>query len=102
MQLSSNVCAVKIWLQVGSVFPELVEKFGITTLNREGDNNDENAAALALGGLSSGVKPIEMAQAYAAIPNGGKPPVLHRIPEGSGSERKSPSDFGIQGDKGIG
>ena len=72
MQLSSNVCAVKIWLQVGSEYSaNLVEKFGITTLNREGDNNDENAAALALGGLSSGVKPIEMAQAYAAIPNGG-------------------------------
>ena len=72
MQLSSNVCAVKIWLQVGAEYSaDLVEKFGITTLNREGDNSDENAAALALGGLSSGVKPLEMAQAYAAIANGG-------------------------------
>ena len=72
MQLSSNVCAVKIFLQVGTTYSaDLVEKFGITTLNRDGDNNDENAAALALGGLTKGVKPIEMAQAYATIANGG-------------------------------
>ena len=30
-----------------------------------------NPAALALGGLTNGVIPLEMAQAYAAFPNGG-------------------------------
>ena len=72
LQNSINVCAVKLELQVGSEYiADLVEKFGITTLDREGGTNDMNAAALALGGLTNGVIPLEMAQAYAAFPNGG-------------------------------
>ena len=34
-------------------------------------NGDMNPAALALGGLSKGVSPYEMAEAYATFPNGG-------------------------------
>lgn len=72
LQNSINVCAVKLELQVGAVYiADLVEKFGITTLDREGGTNDLNPAALALGGLTNGVIPLEMAQAYAAFPNGG-------------------------------
>lgn len=72
LQNSINVCAVKLELQVGSEYiADLVEKFGITTLDREGGTNDLNPAALALGGLTNGVIPLEMAQAYAAFPNGG-------------------------------
>lgn len=72
LQNSINVCAVKLELQVGSEYiADLVEKFGITTLDREGGTNDMNPAALALGGLTNGVIPLEMAQAYAAFPNGG-------------------------------
>lgn len=72
LQNSINVCAVKLELQVGTEYiADLVEKFGITTLDREGGTNDLNPAALALGGLTNGVIPLEMAQAYAAFPNGG-------------------------------
>ncbi len=72
LQQSINVCAVKLELQVGAEYvADLVEKFGITTLVRDGDTNDLNPAALALGGLTKGVIPLEMAQAYAAFPNGG-------------------------------
>lgn len=72
LQNSINVCAVKLELQVGAEYiADLVEKFGITTLDREGGTNDLNPAALALGGLTNGVIPLEMAQAYAAFPNGG-------------------------------
>lgn len=72
LQNSINVCAVKLELQVGAEYiANLVEKFGITTLDREGGTNDLNPAALALGGLTNGVIPLEMAQAYAAFPNGG-------------------------------
>lgn len=72
LQNSINVCAVKLELQVGAEYiADLVEKFGITTLDLEGGTNDLNPAALALGGLTNGVIPLEMAQAYAAFPNGG-------------------------------
>lgn len=72
LQLSLNVVAVKIQLQVGNEYSaELVKKFGITTLDTDGATSDMNPAALALGGLTNGVKPIEMAQAFAAFPNGG-------------------------------
>lgn len=72
LENSINVCAVKLYLQVGGDYcADLVEKFGITTLDREGSTSDMNAAALALGGLTNGVIPLEMAQAYATFPNGG-------------------------------
>lgn len=72
IQQSINTVAVKIHLQVGNEYSaDLLEKFGITTLDREGDVSDMNSAALALGGLTNGVIPLEMAQAYATFPNGG-------------------------------
>lgn len=49
----------------------MVEKFGITTLVREGEVNDNNLAALALGGQSSGVTTLEMASAYNTFVNDG-------------------------------
>ena len=72
LQLSINTCAVKIFLQVGAEYSaDIVEKFGITTLDTEGGTNDLNPAALALGGMSSGVTPLEMASAYTVFPNNG-------------------------------
>jgi len=50
------------------------EKFGITTMVRREDNrvtNDEGLAQLALGGVTNGVKPIEMAAAFSVFPNKG-------------------------------
>lgn len=75
IQQSINTCAVKIQLQVGTDFSiDMLKKFGITSLVTSKDDksvNDENAAALALGGLTKGVSPLEMAEAYTAFPNGG-------------------------------
>ena len=75
IQRSINTCAVKIQLQVGVDYSmELLEKFGLTTLVTSADNatvNDENTAALALGGMTKGVIPLEMALAYATFPAGG-------------------------------
>ena len=72
LQQSINTCAVKILKQVGEEYSaDLVEKFGITTLDREGDVNDQNLAALALGGLSEGVTTLDMASAYTVFPNNG-------------------------------
>lgn len=73
IQSSINTCAVKIFLQVGAEYSaDLVEKFGISTLDREGDTNDLNPAALALGGMSEGVTTLDMASAYSVFANNGK------------------------------
>jgi penicillin-binding protein 1A len=72
LQQSLNTCAVKIQMQVGNDYSiSMLKKFGITTVVEDGDANDSNAAALALGGMSKGVTSLEMALAYATFPNNG-------------------------------
>lgn len=74
IQQSINTCAVKIQLQVGVKYSaEMLQKFGITSIVTDSNEpyNDMNSAALALGGLTHGVSPLEMSLAYAAFPNGG-------------------------------
>ena len=72
IQQSINTVAVKIQLQVGNEYSaDLLKKFGLTTIVTEGATSDMNSAALALGGLTKGVIPLEMAQAFAVFPNGG-------------------------------
>lgn len=75
IQQSINTCAVKIQLQVGTDFSmQMLEKFGLTSVVTAADNpevNDENVAALALGGMTNGAIPLEMALAYASFPAGG-------------------------------
>ena len=64
---SINVVTVKTLTDIGTGLGyQYVKDFGITTLE-EGDNNQ----ALALGGLTKGVKNIELTAAYATIANGG-------------------------------
>lgn len=75
IQQSINTCAFKIQLQVGADFSaKMLEKFGLTTVitDETQEVNDMNPAALALGGMSQGVMPIEMALAYSTFPAGGK------------------------------
>ncbi len=72
LQKSLNICAVKIMQQVGTDYCfDLAEKFGLTTLVREGAVNDNNLAALALGGQTNGVSTLEMASAYTTFVNDG-------------------------------
>ncbi|MDE8714879.1 penicillin-binding transpeptidase domain-containing protein, partial [Veillonella atypica] len=67
LQHSRNVPAVKIADEVGmSKIIDLAKKMGITTLTDE-DNN----LSTALGGLPHGVSPLEMAEAYGVLANGG-------------------------------
>ena len=67
LQHSRNVPAVKIADEVGmSKIIDLAKKMGITTLTDE-DNN----LSTALGGLTHGVTPLEMVQAYGVLANGG-------------------------------
>lgn len=75
IQHSTNIIAVKLVQDIGiGRSMEYLKKFGITTMVTREDNkstNDEGLAQLALGGITKGVKPIEMAAAYSVFPNKG-------------------------------
>ena len=80
VQQSVNTCSVKTFRQIGPEYSaSMLKKEGITTVDEEGDVNDLNAAALALGGMTSGISPLEMTAAYAIFPNGGvyKTPIAY-------------------------
>ena len=80
VQQSVNVCAVKTYQQIGPDYSaSMLKKSGISTIDEEGDVNDLNPAALALGGMTSGISPLELTAAYAVFPNGGtyKEPITY-------------------------
>lgn len=69
---SRNTSSVKTYLQVGSDYcVSMLEKFGISTLKKDGNKNDLNSSAIALGGMVKGISPLELANAYTAFANGG-------------------------------
>ena len=76
VEQSVNVCAVKVYQQMGPEFPvEQLKKMGITTVVEADEDsavNDLNPAALALGGMTKGISPLEMAAAYGIFPNEGQ------------------------------
>ncbi|MBQ3389949.1 MAG: PBP1A family penicillin-binding protein, partial [Firmicutes bacterium] len=82
---SVNVVAVRTLEAVGiETSYEFLQKLGITTLV---DPNDKSLAALGLGGLTRGLKPVESAGAYATIANGGiykKPTTIAKILDRNG------------------
>lgn len=68
---SVNTIAVKLVNQIGvdKVF-QLAQQLGIPLVEK-GERNDRALAPLALGGLTQGVTPLEMASSYTAFANGG-------------------------------
>ena len=75
---SMNTPAIRVLQDVGVDYSYkfVTDKLGISTLvDKEVRNNqtftDKSLSALALGGVTDGVKPIELASAYAAFANGG-------------------------------
>lgn len=72
IEQSINVNAVKIWTDIGVQNSlQFLKKCGISTIVESGDVNDLNAAALALGGMSKGISPLEMAAGYGCFANQG-------------------------------
>ena len=64
---SLNAASLRFFLLADqSNIIDFVKTLGISTISREDYN-----AAFALGGLTNGIMPMELAQAYAAINNGG-------------------------------
>lgn len=71
-QWSMNTTAALITQDLGvQTSIEYLKKFGISTLVTEGEANDANIAALALGGMTRGITPIDLTAAYGAIANKG-------------------------------
>ena len=72
VEQSVNTTAVRVLEQVTAAeAAKQLDKFGITSVVKEGSVNDMNSAALALGGMTKGISPLEMSNAYGAIANAG-------------------------------
>lgn len=72
IEQSVNVNAVKVFREIEpKTSVDFLKNVGISTLVETGNVNDMNPAALALGGMSYGVPPLEMAAAYGAFANQG-------------------------------
>lgn len=75
IEVSSNTVAAKIMAEIGpdnSI--DFVRECGITSLvkaSEKAERNDSNLPSMALGGLTNGVSPLEMAAAYSMIGNDG-------------------------------
>ena len=68
IQSSINTVATKIVQDIGLMRSiDYLKRFGFTSIVE----SDKDLAPLALGGLTNGVKPIEMAAAYTVFPNKG-------------------------------
>jgi len=71
VRVSKNVVAAKLILKLGtSNSIEYLKKFGLSTIVTSGKLND-TGPAIALGGLTKGVTPLEMASAYGVFGNEG-------------------------------
>ena len=71
LEHSTNVIAAKLINEIGpKTAVEYAKRLGITTLTETGRLNDLTLS-FALGGLTRGVTPLEMAAAYAVFANGG-------------------------------
>lgn len=73
IEQSANVPAVRVFNQLG-VHRSLafLKKLNISTIVENGTTNDLNPAALALGGMTNGISPLEMSAAYGSFVNDGK------------------------------
>jgi penicillin-binding protein 1A len=87
LENSLNVIAVKLAKQIGPEKPiYYAQQMGISTLVTRGPVNDVNLA-MALGGLTRGVTPLEMASAYGVLANGGvrvEPTAILRVVDRNG------------------
>ena len=72
LRQSVNSVAVQLLQAVGiNPVMDQIERMGITSLVKQGRVNDANLAPLALGGLTRGVTPLELATAYTPFANQG-------------------------------
>ncbi len=72
VELSINCCAVQLFTEMDPQWcVDAIQNMGVTSLVTSGPVNDVNASALALGGMTKGISPLEMTVAYETIANYG-------------------------------
>ncbi|MBQ6295354.1 MAG: transglycosylase domain-containing protein [Firmicutes bacterium] len=72
IEQSINTTAVQCYLQMDPQWcVDQLQAMGITSIVESGTVNDLNASALALGGMTKGISPLEMCGAYATFGNYG-------------------------------
>ncbi|GAB1476604.1 hypothetical protein MASR2M70_14400 [Bacillota bacterium] len=72
VEQSVNVNAVKVMTDLGTATSlSFLKKLGVTSVVESGASNDMNAAALALGGMTNGISPLQMAAGYGTFANQG-------------------------------
>lgn len=91
IEVSSNVVSCKIMSEIGPDNAiDFARKVGITSLVKSSENKQKNdsSLSLALGGLTHGVTPLQMAAAYSMIANNGvyNSPVFYTKVEDSSGE----------------
>lgn len=84
IKISSNTIAVQVLEDLtASKAIQYLKKMGVTTLDENRDNN----LSLALGGITRGITPLQMAGAYATIANDGEyitPTFYTKMVDGNG------------------
>ncbi len=89
VEKSINTIAVEVVNQLGfNTVIEYAKKMGIKSLVEQGRVNDLGLSPLALGGLTKGVSPLEMASAYGVLANQGikaEPMAIIRVTDSNGS-----------------
>lgn len=90
IETSQNIPALKIMKELTpSKSLEYLEKMGITTL----DKKEDDVLSLAIGGMTNGVSPLEMAVAYGTIANDGvyiTPTFYTKVVDSSGNTVLTP------------
>ena len=75
VEQSINACSVNLFLKMADPSSSIAQlrKMGITSIVDESESeiNDANASALALGGMTKGISPLEMTAAYGTFGNYG-------------------------------
>lgn len=90
IEISQNIIPVKIMSELGSdTSIKYLKDMGITSI----DDKKDQTLSLALGGLTYGVSPLEMAGAYAMIANDGvyiEPTFYTKVEDANGKEILTP------------
>ncbi|MCF0151311.1 MAG: hypothetical protein HUJ80_07885, partial [Firmicutes bacterium] len=72
VEQSINACAVQLYMQLDpNMCLNQLKNMGVTSLVTSGSVNDVNASAMALGGMTKGISPLEMTGAYGTFGNYG-------------------------------
>ncbi|SKC91513.1 penicillin-binding protein 1A [Maledivibacter halophilus] len=89
VQWSTNVPSVIVSERIGvSTSIEYLKKMGITSLVESGPRTDTNSAAMALGGMTRGISPLELTAAFGSLANNGvhiKPYSFTKITDRNGN-----------------